>query len=70
MTQHDLNVYNYPMNNLTNQDMIKKWSRVPVQYMDNYGEEGDLSKKYLLNPVIFRLLGEINEFYEGRKNNM
>lgn len=47
------------MSNSTNQDMIDQWSTVTPQSIDEYGEEGDLSKKYLLNPAIFELLGEI-----------
>ncbi len=46
------------MNN--NADDIKKWSQVPREYLENYGEEGDLSKEHLLNPAIFKLLGEIS----------
>lgn len=47
------------MPNFTNQDMIDQWSTVTPQSIDDYGDEGDLSKKYLLNPAIFELLGDI-----------
>lgn len=45
--------------NITNKDAIKKWSQVPLGYIENYGDEGDLSKKYLLNPSLFKALGDI-----------
>ena len=47
------------MPDFTNQDLINQWSKVPEEFIDEYGEEGDFSKKYLLNPTIFRLLGDI-----------
>ena len=47
------------MSSPTNQDLIDQWSTVTPQSIDDYGDEGDTSKKNLLNPAIFELLGEI-----------
>src|ERR1043165_2724580 len=44
----------------TNQDLIDQWSTVTTQSIDDYGDEGDSSKKNLLNPAIFELLGDIH----------
>jgi 2-polyprenyl-3-methyl-5-hydroxy-6-metoxy-1,4-benzoquinol methylase len=47
------------MPNQTNQEIIEQWSTVTPQSIDEYGNEGDISKKNLLNPAIFELLGDI-----------
>lgn len=47
------------MSDPTNQDLIDQWSLVTSQSIDEYGDEGDMSKKNLLNPALFELLGDL-----------
>ena len=47
------------MRDLTNAEVIQAWSEYPEQLIEGFGEEGDLIRKYLLNPTIFALLGEV-----------
>jgi len=43
----------------TNADAIKAWSRAPREIAEQFGDEGDFTRKHLLNPVIFALLGDV-----------
>jgi SAM-dependent methyltransferase len=45
---------------LTNAQMIKAYADIPQQVIEDFGEEGDLVRKYLLNPALFALLGEVS----------
>ncbi|GCE30281.1 class I SAM-dependent methyltransferase [Dictyobacter alpinus] len=47
------------MADLNNSDAIKAWSRMPEEIIEGFGEEGDATRKHLLNPVVFSLLGEV-----------
>ena len=47
------------MAEITNTDAIKAWSRAPQEIVANFGDEGDFTRRYLLNPVIFGLLGDV-----------
>ena len=47
------------MAELTNADAIEEWSRLPREIVEGFGDEGDFTRKYLLNPVIFDLLGDV-----------
>lgn len=49
------------MPELTNAEAIKAWSEVPRELVEGFGEEGDFTRRYLLNPVIFGLLGDIRD---------
>ncbi|HEY1350181.1 MAG TPA: class I SAM-dependent methyltransferase [Ktedonobacteraceae bacterium] len=49
------------MSAITNADAIKAWSQVPPERIATFGEEGDATRRYLLNPAIFRLLGDVRE---------
>lgn len=40
----------------TNADVIQAWSGYPKHLIEGFGEEGDLLRKYLLNPTIFAFL--------------
>ena len=40
-------------------DAIKEWSRAPQEIVAAFGDEGDFTRRYLLNPVIFELLGNV-----------
>jgi 2-polyprenyl-3-methyl-5-hydroxy-6-metoxy-1,4-benzoquinol methylase len=44
---------------LTNADMIKAYERVPQQFIEEFGDQGDLTRQYLLNPALFALLGDV-----------
>lgn len=43
---------------ITNADAIEAWSRLPREVVESFGDEGDFTRKYLLNPVIFDLVGD------------
>ena len=40
------------MAEITNADAIKAWSRASQEIVANFGDEGDFTRRYLLNPVI------------------
>jgi 2-polyprenyl-3-methyl-5-hydroxy-6-metoxy-1,4-benzoquinol methylase len=44
---------------LTNADIIKAYERVPQQFIEEFGDQGDLTRQYLLNPALFALLGDV-----------
>lgn len=46
------------MAEITNLDAIKEWSSVSQETVESFGDEGDFTRRYLLNPVIFELLGD------------
>jgi len=48
------------MKDLTNADVIKAYADIPRQVIEDFGEEGDLVRTYLLNPTMFALLGEVS----------
>jgi 2-polyprenyl-3-methyl-5-hydroxy-6-metoxy-1,4-benzoquinol methylase len=43
----------------TNAEAIKTWARMPQEAMAAFGPEGDVSRRVLLNPQLFRLLGDV-----------
>ncbi|OGI23537.1 MAG: hypothetical protein A3E91_00760 [Candidatus Moranbacteria bacterium RIFCSPHIGHO2_12_FULL_40_10] len=45
---------------ITNEDNIKKWSTVPHEELDDFGD-GDFSRIQMLNPAIFQLLGNVKD---------
>lgn len=47
------------MKEITNADSIKAWSNAPREIVEQFGEEGDLARQYLLNPALFSLLGDV-----------
>jgi 2-polyprenyl-3-methyl-5-hydroxy-6-metoxy-1,4-benzoquinol methylase len=47
------------MTNLTNEENIRHYSKMPTELITGFGEEGDFARQYLLNPAIFRLLGPV-----------
>src|SRR5262245_7873464 len=49
------------MPDLTNADIIKAYERVPQQFIESFGDEGDLTRQYLLNPALFALLGDVRD---------
>lgn len=49
------------MRELTNADVIKSWSEYPQDQIEGFGDEGDLIRKYLLNPTIFAMLGDVKD---------
>jgi 2-polyprenyl-3-methyl-5-hydroxy-6-metoxy-1,4-benzoquinol methylase len=49
------------MPDLTNADIIKAYERVPQQFIEDFGDQGDLTRQYLLNPALFALLSDVHE---------
>ena len=47
------------MTGVTNRDVIQAYAKMPQQFIEGFGEEGDLTRQYLLNPTIFALLGDV-----------
>lgn len=47
------------MTKVTNADVIAAWSEVPQSLIAGFGDEGDITRKHLLNPAIFELLGDV-----------
>lgn len=45
-----------PLNNITN---IKEWSSVPLNVIEDFGDEGDFSRQHVLNPTLLTLLGDV-----------
>ncbi len=43
----------------TNTDTIRAWSAYTRQMIEEFGDEGDVSRRYILNPVLFALFGDI-----------
>ena len=44
---------------VTNQDALRAWSAYSREMIDAFGDEGDASRRYILNPVLFQLLGDV-----------
>ncbi len=47
------------MNKLTNQENIQSWSNVSREMIDAFGDEGDPMRRYILNPVLLELVGNV-----------
>lgn len=47
------------MKEITNADSINAWSNAPRETVEQFGEEGDIARQYLLNPALFSLLGDV-----------
>lgn len=47
------------MPELTNSDAINAWANMPRELVEQFGDEGDATRRYLLNPAIFQLLGDV-----------
>jgi len=47
------------MTSLINQDSIAAWSKYPRHMIEQFGDEGDASRRYILNPALFALLGDV-----------
>lgn len=47
------------MAELTNTAAIDAWSNVSPEMVASFGDEGDFTRRYLLNPVIFELVGDV-----------
>jgi 2-polyprenyl-3-methyl-5-hydroxy-6-metoxy-1,4-benzoquinol methylase len=44
---------------LTNADSINAYANVPQHVIEGFGDAGDLTRQYLLNPALFDLLGDV-----------
>jgi 2-polyprenyl-3-methyl-5-hydroxy-6-metoxy-1,4-benzoquinol methylase len=49
------------MAEVTNAEIIEAYSHVPQDFIEGFGEEGDMTRKYLLNPAIFATLGDVRD---------
>lgn len=47
------------MEQISNADAISSWGKASQESIESFGEEGDFTRKYLLNAVIFALLGDV-----------
>src|SRR5215472_2283029 len=48
------------MRAITNEEAIKAWSNIPPEWAEQFGDEGDTTRQYMLNPVLFSLLGDVS----------
>jgi 2-polyprenyl-3-methyl-5-hydroxy-6-metoxy-1,4-benzoquinol methylase len=48
------------MNEMSNSETIRAWSNAPREIIEQFGDEGDIARQYLLNPAIFSLLGDVS----------
>jgi 2-polyprenyl-3-methyl-5-hydroxy-6-metoxy-1,4-benzoquinol methylase len=44
---------------ITNASVIKSWETASSDVIAQHGDEGDFARKYLLNPTLWNLLGEV-----------
>jgi hypothetical protein len=44
---------------VSNADIIQAYADVPQQFIEEFGDEGDLTRQYLLNRALFALLGQV-----------
>jgi 2-polyprenyl-3-methyl-5-hydroxy-6-metoxy-1,4-benzoquinol methylase len=47
------------MEEITNVDVITAWSAYPQDLIEGFGDEGDFTRRYLLNPAIFTIVGDV-----------
>ena len=47
------------MKKVTNADVINAWANAPQEAAEDFGDEGDFTRKYLLDSALFALLGDI-----------
>lgn len=45
------------MTNITNDENIRQWSNAPREFIKELGDNGDFARQFILNPVIFEMLG-------------
>lgn len=48
------------MSEVTNEATIKAWGNAPLEKAEQFGDEGDTTRQYMLNPALFALLGDVN----------
>lgn len=44
---------------MSNADAIRRFAEMPREFIESYGDEGDVARRYLLNPLIDGLLGDV-----------
>ena len=47
------------MKTISNHDNIQAWSAYSREMIEAIGDEGDAARRYILNPVLFALVGDI-----------
>lgn len=45
----------------TNEAAIRQWNTFPREALDAMGPEGDFAKRHLINPVLWRMLGDVRD---------
>lgn len=45
---------------MNNADAIRRFSEIPREFIEAFGDDGDVARRYLLNPTIWALLGEVS----------
>lgn len=45
---------------ITNSQVVQEWSQISREAMAAHDPEGDFGRRHLLNPVLFRLLGDVS----------
>jgi 2-polyprenyl-3-methyl-5-hydroxy-6-metoxy-1,4-benzoquinol methylase len=45
----------------TNEAAIARWAATPLEFLASLDPDGGFAKRHLVNPAIFRLLGDIND---------
>ena len=48
-------------NKVGTEDAIKRWDQNAEIITENYNENGDLHREVLLNPALFRLVGDVDQ---------
>ncbi|HEU5099460.1 MAG TPA: class I SAM-dependent methyltransferase [Roseiflexaceae bacterium] len=47
------------MRRITNAEALRHWASYPRELIERFGDEGDFARQNLLNPAIFRMLGDV-----------
>lgn len=45
---------------VTDEQISEAWDRVADEWTRHYGEHGDINRRYIIDPVIFKLLGSVD----------
>jgi 2-polyprenyl-3-methyl-5-hydroxy-6-metoxy-1,4-benzoquinol methylase len=49
------------MTDLTNADSINAYAAMPQHLIEGFGDQGDLTRQYILNPTLFALLDDVRD---------
>src|SRR5215212_348919 len=48
------------MTRISNAEALQHWASYPRELIEGFGDQGDFARQHLLNPAIFRMLGDVN----------